>query len=705
MNKKIFLYYRNIGRIKKSTFLRSVVLLCVVSISLLWHTGSRSAGENHYNSGSAVLYPDTVQAGKAYSWELVYAVGDEGIAAGGGIKVQFPNNMAGFNSWMYKSQRPYIFKNHQTHDPDGWNYVGAESSRKDVKVTVEITQADIDGREGYAYRSSRVFTIKLSGGKLDAGETITVRYGNTSASVVRERTAIGIAVDAFGDGRCLHIAHQPYITVQSAEPVEMHLIGPSQAVVGKPALYKIRVLDKYGNQADGFRAELYLTASSDNAEIPDTLEIVPDNKGILNFTALFKQPGIHRIELTDNQHLAHIGISSNPIHVFSGSSDKNIYWGDIHSHSDFSNASIGLPETAFHYANNVAGLDFYALTPQRTWREEPREEQYEKVRGFVRSNYIPGTFVTFLGMEWQGHSGDHNTIFLKDDVKVPFTKNYPSYSDLVGYLDEHAVDAITVPHHTGIKWNGYFPGYKEFFENLLVERGREALMKHGTKTDWSIKSPYRAVGEIYSLHGSSEYYGAPGMYDDVDNTLASAVPTPHYLRDAWEQGHIIGVSGSTDDHFARPGRIYGGAVAVYAPELTREAIFAAIKNRQTYATTGHRILMNFSINDNMMGSIIHLRQNDVPRLEINVSALDDIEIIEVFKYDGFQWNTVVQSSPKAKDVSMQFTDFGFSTSSLYYVRVIQKGSYHAPAEIRPRKIMAWSSPIWVKQRDTAWWDK
>lgn len=705
MNRIFLLYQKSNGRTTKLICLRTAMLICIVSIFLIWHSGSRSEGGNQINSGSAVLYPDTVQAGKTYSWELVFTVCDEGIAAGGGIKVQFPNNMAGFNSWMYKSRQPYIFKKHQTQDPDDWNYVGAECSRNDVKLNVDVAQADIDGREGYAYRSSRVFTVKLKGGRLEPGDVITVRYSNTSASVVRERTGVKIAVDANGDGRYLHVASKPNITVLSAEPVEMHIIGPSQAVAGKPVSYKVRVLDKFGNPADGFRTQIYLKSFPGNAELPDTLEILPADEGILNFTVLFNKPGIHRIVVTDNQHLAHTGISSNPIHVLSKTSAESIYWGDIHSHSDFSNASIGLPETAFRYAQEVAGLDFYALTPQRTWREHPREEQYERVRGFVRSNHIPGTFVTFLGMEWQGHSGDHNTIFLKDDVRVPFTKSYPSYIDLVNYLDEHAVDAITVPHHTGIRWNGYFPGYKKFFENLLVERGKEALMKYGTKTDWSIKSPYRAVGEIYSLHGSSEYYGAPGMYDEIDNTLASAVPTPHYLRDAWEQGHIIGVTGSTDDHFARPGRIYGGAAAVFAPELTRESVFTAINNRHTYATTGHRILMSYSVNGNMMGSVVRLRENNVPRLEISVSALDDIEIIEAFKYDGFQWNTIFQSTPKAKDVAVQFTDFGFTTSSLYYVRVIQKGTYHAPSEIRPRKIMAWSSPVWVKRRETAWWDK
>ena len=39
----------------------------------------------------------------------------------------------------------------------------------------------------------------------------------------------------------------------------------------------------------------------------------------------------------------------------------------------------------------------------------------------------------------------------------------------------------------------------------------------------------------------------------------------------------------------------------YAPELTRGAIFAVLKARRTYATSGTKIELNFAINDFFMG--------------------------------------------------------------------------------------------------------
>ena len=48
----------------------------------------------------------------------------------------------------------------------------------------------------------------------------------------------------------------------------------------------------------------------------------------------------------------------------------------------------------------------------------------------------------------------------------------------------------------------------------------------------------------------------------------------------------------------------GGLVAVYAPELTREAIWDALWHRRCYATTGKRIILEFSVDGEPMGSLI-----------------------------------------------------------------------------------------------------
>jgi hypothetical protein len=73
-------------------------------------------------------------------------------------------------------------------------------------------------------------------------------------------------------------------------------------------------------------------------------------------------------------------------------------------------------------------------------------------------------------------------------------------------------------------------------------------------------------------------------------TGARSVEGAHYARDAWAAGLPMGVIASSDDHEAHPGLPHFGLAAVYAPELTRDAIFAGLRTRRSYATTGVRII-------------------------------------------------------------------------------------------------------------------
>ncbi|MCH8960963.1 MAG: DUF3604 domain-containing protein [Bacteroidetes bacterium] len=57
----------------------------------------------------------------------------------------------------------------------------------------------------------------------------------------------------------------------------------------------------------------------------------------------------------------------------------------------------------------------------------------------------------------------------------------------------------------------------------------------------------------------------------------------------WANGHRFGVIGSTDHHGGYPGSHGDGRVAVWASNLTREAIWEALLARRVYADTGDKI--------------------------------------------------------------------------------------------------------------------
>jgi hypothetical protein len=132
------------------------------------------------------------------------------------------------------------------------------------------------------------------------------------------------------------------------------------------------------------------------------------------------------------------------------------------------------------------------------------------------------------------------------------------------------------------------------------------------------------------------------------------------LHDAFAQGYRVGVVCHSDDHKGRPGATrpgassfgaIGGLTCYFMPELTRDAVFEALRRRRHYGTTGTRLFLDlrgsferpvtgfsddpqlaraeeFSVREALMGDIV--RPNGVPmRLIAHAIGTAPIERIDV----------------------------------------------------------------------------
>ncbi|MCP5112018.1 MAG: DUF3604 domain-containing protein, partial [bacterium] len=169
-----------------------------------------------------------------------------------------------------------------------------------------------------------------------------------------------------------------------------------------------------------------------------------------------------------------------------------------------------------------------------------------------------------------------------------------------------------------------------------------------------------------------------------------------------EKGYRIGVMASTDNHSGNAG--YGvrridvtrgeegevfsrfspkergtALVAAYAEELTRDDIFQAIYHRQTYATTGSRIILRFAVNGIPMGS--EGRTTGAPRIEATVSGTAPIRAMRIVK-NGKVVHAVTPGGPEGK---LEYVDStGAYEKQYYYLDVVQQDGEKAV-----------SSPVWL----------
>jgi hypothetical protein len=637
------------------------IALSVAAVMAFGQLIPRADGE-----GSAIIIPGRATIPEWGTQQVIYTVGSSGISQGGGVKIQFPK------SW-------HAALNPLSLDPTEDYYVSATTSRPGAEIVLSVAHVGIDGREDTMDFTA---TLTMEGQDLVAGDIITYTFGDQSGEGrgVRPGAKAGggnvrIASDSDGDGSYIVLTDPLQVKTVARSADHLAVVAPSIVTQGTPFALAVVAQDEWFNAADGYTGTVSFSSTDQTADLPAPYTFTPADRSIRAFTVTLNTLGSHWITVTDPV-LTPGGVNSNPIDCRETAPSLQPYWGDIHSHTDFSHDAYGFAKAAFDHARDIARLDFYGTT-DHTYAHgvEYTPSEWEKTRRLVSEYYQPGKFVTLLSYEWTiiAPYGHHNVYFRGTEEEILRGKDYPTLEELWAALEDK--EALTIPHSTGKRFTTGPSG--------------------STAVDWSYgNEQLQTTVEIYSKHGQSEYYDPdhPLSYENL-SLHGTSVAGPHYAQDAWAAGQQLGVIASTDDHSARPGQPHRGLAAVYVEDLTREAIFDAIAAKHTYATTGQRILLDFKVDGHMMGESYTVTLPHSPAIEVRVVGTDLLDFVEVVKYDGITYTVPYSvTQPGSREVCFTYVDSDFKHAGLYYVRLQQVN------EVEGRIVMAWSSPVWVSPR-------
>lgn len=274
---------------------------------------------------------------------------------------------------------------------------------------------------------------------------------------------------------------------------------------------------------------------------------------------------------------------------------------------------------------------------------------WARVRAMADAHYQPGTFTTLLGWEWSSIPGGanlHRVVITDADGELageflPFSSTVsPFPEDLWQWLadtsERTGAGFVAIPHNSNISKGLMFSDVTLRGEPMQADYAR-------TRMRWE------PVVEVTQIKGDSETHPDLSPEDpfadfELYPYYIQQEPTERYLagkgdyiRSALKEGLRLeseigsnpfqfGLIGSTDSHTGLssaeepnfwgkmaydsiPERKQnaaiaigptgwtmqaGGLAAVWAEENSREAILAAFKRRETYATTGPRIRLEFS---------------------------------------------------------------------------------------------------------------
>lgn len=345
----------------------------------------------------------------------------------------------------------------------------------------------------------------------------------------------------------------------------------------------------------------------------------------------------------------------------------NLYFGQLHSHTDISDGA-GSVEDAFEHASNVPGLDFLAVTDHSNsfgaGNSKTGEVAFDQIdlgkdmsslsgewaSGHAAAEEITeeGTFVGIYGFEmtWSGgfgHINTFNTPGFESRNSDEFPNNPTGHINYYNKLVE-VEESLSQFNHPGTTFGdfadfGYYSqAYDERINLIEVGNGEGAI-------------------------GSSGYF-----------------PSYEYYTRALDKGWHVAPTNNQDNHKGNWADSNTARSVVLASELTEDAIYDAIANHRVYATEDNDLSILYSLNDNVMGSIIG--EQDAIEIEAQISDPTDSAdmTVEVIVNGGLVIGSKTLSGGKG---TVTF-NFDSNDYSYYYLRVTQAD-----------KNIAVTAPVWT----------
>jgi hypothetical protein len=267
--------------------------------------------------------------------KLKFRVGRAGMKTGGGIRLATAHGMGG--DWGGMSL--------QITDSGAANYLTFGAS---TGATIQWKSYSGVGQNPLFNRYHPwqfLNEFKLTGAPLKEGDSIEIAMGGTPGVRLQQwdekAFVLKFYVDALGDDDYLPLKKSPAFRIAAGPAKVLHAIGPSDAETGKPTWLNVWAEDGFGNPSDSYRGMIAFDAA-DASGLPAEYTFREADQGAHRFEGVvLRTSGAHRIQVREKNGA--LTAESNPLVVRDQSSRERIYWGDIHTHTMYSDGR-GTPE-------------------------------------------------------------------------------------------------------------------------------------------------------------------------------------------------------------------------------------------------------------------------------------------------------------------------------------------------------------------------
>ncbi len=323
----------------------------------------------------------------------------------------------------------------------------------------------------------------------------------------------------------------------------------------------------------------------------------------------------------------------------------NIYFGQLHSHTSYSDGS-GTAEEAFnHAANEVENLDFLAVTDHSNSFDNDTSANIND--GSVSSEWVQGheladkytseDFVGLFGYEmtWSGGAPGHMNTFNTGGFMSRNMTGYESKSRVA--LQNYYAQLVNTPESISM-FNHPGTTFGDFYDFAYYSKANDQQIT------------LIEVGNGEGAIGSAGYF-----------------PSYEYYTRALDKGWHVAPANNQDNHKGRWGDANTGRTVILADSLSRENVYDAIRNMRVYATEDNDLNIYYTLNGEDMGTILDENPSEV-NIKVKTSDATDSSTmtVEVIANGGV---TVASKTANESEAETEFTlapDYNY-----YYIRVTQ----------------------------------
>ncbi|MDY5943439.1 MAG: S-layer homology domain-containing protein [Oscillospiraceae bacterium] len=352
------------------------------------------------------------------------------------------------------------------------------------------------------------------------------------------------------------------------------------------------------------------------------------------------------------------------------------YFGQLHSHTQYSDGAGSL-ESALSYIKSIPdqdNIDFVAFTDH--------------------SNYF----------DKSGAANPEGALYDMSQATEYSQQTWKSYKDAVAAFNTENAGSMVAIAGFEMTWSGG-PGHINTFNTPGIVSRNNTTLNNKTK-DAGLQAYYKLLSQQEGVNSISQFNHPGttfgnfidfGYWDAVVDTRMYMVevgngegqigaggyyPSYEQYIMALDKGWHVAPTNNQDNHKGRWGNANDARDVILTDDFSEDGIYAALRARRMYATEDKNLEIDYTVNGNMMGSII-----DVPeKLNFEISfndpdRTDSIAKVELVVNSGkvaYTWDSAADLAKGSVSVELA------PEYTYYFVRVTEGDGD-----------LAVTAPVWV----------